>query len=419
MTTLDDRRNATTRADFDPFSTAFLADPYPFFADYRQRSPVFYSPALDYWVLTRYTDVRAAFRDTSTYSAANALSPIQPRSAEAAAIMAQGFRSVPTLTNTDPPVHTRARRIANLAFTPRMVASLEPFIRDLAVRLIEERLHAGDLDIVRAVTWELPALVIFKVLGVPDEDVPRVKAWGGNRLMFMFGRTDEPTQARVAEGMVAFWRYTEDLVADRTAHPRADFTTELVRAVDSEGERLAPAEVGTVLFGLLLAGHETTTNLLSNGIRRFLEHRANAWEALCEDPSLIPNAIEEVLRFDPSVVMWRRKTKHAMEIQGVEVPAEANLLLLIGSANRDEDIFPNAETFDIRRPNAREHLAFGIGNHLCLGAPLARLEARVVFEELTRRRPGLSLVPDQALTFHPNISFRGPSALRVSCPHAN
>ena len=208
-------------------------------------------------------------------------------------------------------------------------------------------------------------------------------------------------------------------MADRTAHPRADFTTELVRAVDSEGERLAPAEVGTVLFGLLLAGHETTTNLLSNGIRRFLEHRANAWEALCEDPSLIPNAIEEVLRFDPSVVMWRRKTKHAMEIQGVEVPAQANLLLLIGSANRDEGIFPNAETFDIRRPNAREHLAFGIGNHLCLGAPLARLEARVVFEELTRRRPGLSLVPDQALTFHPNISFRGPSALRVSCPHAN
>ena len=119
MTTLDDRRDATTRLDFDPFSTAFLADPYPFFADYRQRSPVFYSPALDYWVLTRYTDVRAAFRDTSTYSAANALSPIQPRSAEAAAIMAQGFRSVPTLTNTDPPVHTRARGASPISPSPR------------------------------------------------------------------------------------------------------------------------------------------------------------------------------------------------------------------------------------------------------------------------------------------------------------
>jgi cytochrome P450 len=414
MATRDDTRPLVTTPEFDPFDARFLADPYPFFAVYREQSPVFYSPELDYWMLARYTDVRAAFRDTTLYSAANALSPIQPRSARAAAIMREGYGSVPTLTNTDPPVHTRARRIANLAFTPRMVASMEPFIRELAIRLIEERLQGGRADIVRAVTWELPALVIFKVLGVPDEDVPRVKAWGGNRLVFMFGRTDEPTQEQVAEGMVAFWRYTEGLVADRAANPREDFTTQLVQAVDAEGERLQPAEVATVLFGLLLAGHETTTNHVSNGVRRFLEHRAEAWEPLCADPSLIPNAIEEVLRFDPSVVMWRRKTKVPVQLRGIDVPADANLLLLIGSANRDAEIFPDGERFDIRRANAREHLSFGIGNHLCLGAPLARLEARVVFEELTRRRPGLRLVADQQLAFHPNISFRGPTALEVS-----
>jgi len=252
---------------------------------------------------------------------------------------------------------------------------------------------------------------------VPDEDVPRVKAWAGNRLMFMFGHTDEPTQARVAQGMVDFWRYTADLVADRTANPRADFTTELVQAVDADGERLTPAEVGTVLFGLLLAGHETTTNLLSNGLRRFLEHRHAAWEVLCAEPSAIPNAVEEVLRFDPSVVMWRRKTKRAVRIGDVDVPPNANLLLLIGSANRDEAVFANGESFDITRANAREHLTFGLGNHLCLGAPLARLEARVVFEELVRRRPGLELSAPQSLMFHPNISFRGPSALQVRCPH--
>jgi cytochrome P450 len=418
MTTFDGRTGAPSRPDFDPFAPAFLADPYPFFAEYQQHTPVFYSPSLDYWVLTRYADVRAAFRDTSLYSAANALSPIQPRSAEAAAIMAGGFGSVPTLTNTDPPVHTRARRIANLAFTPRMVASLEPFVRGLAVRLIEERLHAGPADIVRGLTWELPALVIFHILGVPDDDVPQVKAWGGNRLMFMFGRTDESTQAQVAEGMVAFWRYTEQLVADRAAHPRADFTSQLVQAVDSTGERLAPAEVGTVLFGLLLAGHETTTNLLSNGVRRFLEHRPAAWDVLCAAPAAIPNAIEEVLRFDPAVVMWRRKTRQAVRIGGVDVPAEANLLLLIGSANRDADVFAEPARFDIQRPNARDHLAFGLGNHLCLGAPLARLEARVVFEELTRRRPGLELAANQSLSFHPNISFRGPTRLQVTCPVA-
>jgi cytochrome P450 len=418
MTRLGGRSAAATRPDFDPFSPSFLADPYPFFAEYRRHTPVFYSPILDYWVLTRYSDVRAAFRDTTLFSAANTLSPIQPRTAEATAIMAQGFRSVPTLTNTDPPVHTRARRLTNLAFTPRAVASMEPFIRELAVRLIEERLHVGEADIVRTLTWDLPALVMFHVLGVPDDDVPRVKAWADNRCLFMFGHTDESTQARVAEGMVAFWRYTEELVADRAANPRADFTSQLVQAADPDGERLTPAEVGTVLFALLLAGHETTTNLLSNGVRRFLEHRGSAWDALCARPALIPNAVEEVLRFDPSVMMWRRRTKQAVRVRDVDVPADANLLLLVGSANRDEEVFQDSETFDIRRPNAHEHLAFGLGNHLCLGAPLARLEARVVFQELTRRRPGLILEPDQSLTFHPNISFRGPSALQVSCPAA-
>jgi cytochrome P450 len=323
-----------------------------------------------------------------------------------------GFRSVPTLTNTNPPVHTRARRIANAAFTPKLVARMEPFIRELAVHLIEERLQGGKADIVRALSWELPALVIFKVLGVPDDDVPRVKAWGGNRLMFMFGRTDEDTQVNVAEDMVAFWRYTEDLVADRLAKPRDDFTSELVRALDLGGQPLAPAEAATVLFGLLLAGHETTTNLITNATRRFLEH-PSAWQELCADPSLIPNAIEEVLRFDPSVLIWRRKTKVATRIRDVEVPADANLLLLIGSANRDSEVFAEPDVLDIRRANAKEHLAFGSGNHLCLGAPLARLEARVVLEELTRRRPGLRLVPDQQPTFHPNISFRGPQSLQI------
>jgi len=409
MTTL-----TSTQPGFDPFDANFLADPYPAFAKYRANAPVFYSPELDYWVLSRYVDVRSAFRDTSLYSAANALSPIQPRSAAAAAILRDGYGSVPTLTNTDPPVHTRARRIANIAFTPKMVAQMEQFIRDLAVRLIDERVRGTDVDIVRALTWELPALVIFKVLGVPDEDVARVKSWGGNRLIFMFGRTDEPTQAEVAEGMVAFWRYTEGLVRERATSPRSDFTSDLVQATDADGQQLAPAEVATVLFGLLLAGHETTTNLLSNGVRRFLEDRASAWEALCQDPQLIPNAVEEVLRFDPSVVIWRRRTKAPVVLHGVEVPGDANLLLLIGSANRDEEVFPSGETFDITRANARDHLAFGMGNHMCLGAPLARLEARVVFEELTRRRPGLRLLPDQDLQFHPNISFRGPTSLRVS-----
>ncbi len=409
-------RLASMTPTFNPFGPEYLADPYPSFAEFRRCHPVFYSPELDYWVVSRYAEVRSALRDTSRYSASNTLTPIQPRSATATTILREGYRSVPTLTNTDPPAHTRARRIANVAFTPRMVAAMEPFIRDLAVTMIDERLRGPRVDVVRALTWELPALVIFKVLGVPDADVPRIKAWGSNRLMFLFGRTDEATQAEVAEGMVAFWRYTEDLVRDRAARPREDFTSELVHATDAAGQRLSHAEVATILFGLLLAGHESTTHLLSNAVRRTLEHRAAAWSALCRKPTLIPNAIEETLRFDPPIVVWRRRTRLPVVLQGVSVPAEANLLLLIGSANRDESVFATPDVFDITRPNAREHLAFGMGNHLCLGAPLARLEARVVLEELTSRRPDLELVGDQRLEFHPNIAFRGPRALDVRGP---
>jgi cytochrome P450 len=413
MTTVDERACPATSPDFDPFDPALLADPYPWFARYREQHPVFYSRELDYWVLSRYHDVKTALRDTTTYSASNTLAPIQPPCPHAqAALKEGGFRSVPTLTNADPPQHTRARRIANVAFTLGRVARMEEFIRATTVRFVEERLQAGHADVVRAITWELPMLVIFKILGVPDEDIARVKAWGGDRLRFMFGRSDEMEQIQVAEGMAAFWRYTEELAADRRERPRDDFTSELVRAVDGTGQPLTQVEASTILFGLLLAGHETTTNLLSLGLRRFLDQRS-IWEELCADPGLIPNAVEELLRFDSSVVMWRRRTRVPTRVHGVEIPADAKLLLLIGAANRDPEVFEDPERFDIRRANASEHLSFGFGNHRCLGAPLARLEARVVFEELARRLPGLRLVPDQELTFPAYIAFRGPRALQI------
>jgi cytochrome P450 len=212
--------------------------------------------------------------------------------------------------------------------------------------------------------------------------------------------------------MAAFWRYTEDLVSSRQQQPRDDFTSDLVHTPDAEGKPLTNQEAATILFGLLLAGHETTTNILSHGVRRFLEQRS-IWEELCADPGLLPNAIEELLRFDSSVFMWRRKTKVPIRVQDVDVPADANLLLLIGAANRDPAVFPDPDRLDIHRSNAREHLSFGAGNHLCLGAPLARLEARIVFEELTRRLPSLRLVPDQQYEFPPYIAFRGPRSVLV------
>ena len=177
-------------------------------------------------------------------------------------------------------------------------------------------------------------------------------------------------------------------------------------------DALEPREATTIMLIMLFAGHETTTNLLGNSFHRLLADRAS-WEAICREPGLIPNAIEEVLRFDSSVITWRHKAKQAVDIGGVSVPAEAKLLLLLGSANRDPAVFANPDEFDIRRPNAREHLSFGYGVHNCLGAPLARLEARVVLEEVSRRLPTLRLAGNTAVEFPPSISMRGPCSLKV------
>ena len=398
---------------FDPFGGSFLADPYPHFAGFLRERPVFYDADLKYWVVSRYDDCRRILRDAESFSAANTLSPIQPPCPGAARILADGgFRSIPTLTNVDPPAHTRTRRIAHMAFTPRRVAQMESVVRDLVRRFVAERLTEGHADIVAALTWELPALVLFGILGVPASDIDLIKQGSATRLLFMFGRGSVAQQTDAAAGMAAFWRYCEALAEDRRAHRGDDFTSDIVHTPDETGRSLSQQEVATILFGLLLAGHETTTNILGNGLRRLLEH-PTAWADLVADRGLAASAVEEILRYDSSVIHWRRRTTRSVVLSGVEVPEAADLLVCLGAANRDPAHFADPDRFDIRRANARDHLSFGGGAHLCLGAPLARLEARVVLEELAAALPMLRLQPNQELDFMPIIGFRGPRALNV------
>jgi cytochrome P450 len=190
-------------------------------------------------------------------------------------------------------------------------------------------------------------------------------------------------------------------------------TRALLLARDGDLPALNLQQVTTIVFVLLFAGHETTTGLMGNAMRRLLTGR-HAWEEMCGDPAHIPNAIEEVLRFGSSVIAWRRQTTEAVEVGGVPVPADANLLLLLGSANREPAVFEEPDHFDIHRQNAKEHLSLGSGVHFCLGSPLARLETRVVLEELSACLPSLRLVPGQTLRFQPNTTFRGPLALLVA-----
>ena len=269
-----------TTIDFDPFTAAALADPYPDFARFvdANRCSGRTSSARGWCPATR--DVKHVLRRYDLFSAANALAPITPPCPAAGRALADGgFRSIPTLTNVDPPAHTRTRRIAQAAFSPRRVAAMEPFVRGLVRRFIDERLHDGRAEIVSALTWELPALVVFEILGVPAADVAVVKQGAANRLHFMFGRPAEAEQVDIATGMASFWRYCEALAEDRRRAPREDFTSDLVHTPDQAGVPLTQQEVSTILFGLLLAGHETTTNLLGNALRRLLEDPATVGRA--------------------------------------------------------------------------------------------------------------------------------------------
>ena len=285
---------------FDPFSDEYLADPYPHLAEARDAAPAFYAPALDHWVVTRYDDIRSILVSPARFSATNALSPLVPPCPEAARALS-GFGAIPTLADADAPGHTRVRRMVNGAFTPRRVAAMEPVVRAVVARFCDERLRLGHADIVRDFAWELPVIVLFSILGAPPEDVAQVKEGTGNRVVVTYGKPTAEEQVQAAEGLMAFWRYAEALVEDRIRNPRDDFTTDLVQARDRQGEGLSVAEATTITLNLLVAGHETTTNLLANAFRRLLED-GGAWAQLCADPSLIPGAVEEVLRLDTSII---------------------------------------------------------------------------------------------------------------------
>lgn len=399
--------------EFDPFVDPYLADPYPFWLRARQSEPVFYSPELDYWVVTRYEDIKAVFADPKRFSASIAQTPIKPLVPDVVTMLQQGgFRAKPVMSNADPPVHTRVRKFTWQAFTPKRIAQLEPDVRRLVTRFLDQIEGAHRADLVREMFYELPVLVLFIFLGMPEADVARVKTWSRNRLMLTWGRLSDEQQQAEAAGLLEYWKYTDEYVQGLVANPPDNYVGDLLRASRESPDQLSVHEIVNVVYGLLIAGHETTTSMSSNAIVTLMRHR-EAWDRLCADPALIPNAVEELLRFDSSVITWRRKALEAVEIAGVAIPKDANLLLALCSGNRDDAHFPEPDRFDVERENARTHLSFGFGIHYCLGAPLARLELRIILEEMTRRLPTLRLAPGQTWTFPPNTSFRGPSQLHV------
>jgi cytochrome P450 len=250
------------------------------------------------------------------------------------------------------------------------------------------------------------------MMGVPERDFGQLKQWCGYRMALSFGRPAPAEQVDIATNIAAYRKYFRALVESKISQRADDLASELLSIHDEKPDELTLEEVASILFSLSIAGHETTTALITNIVRVLLEDRRR-WAAVVADPSMIPGVIDETLRFEPAVAAWRRVTTRPVQLGGVDLPEGARLFLWLAAGGRDAAMFADPGTFDPRRSNAADHLAFGRGRHYCLGASLAKIEAGIAVDQLSKRFPRLRPVADQSLSFHPNISFRAPQQLRV------
>jgi cytochrome P450/ferredoxin-NADP reductase len=400
-------------AEFDPFEDAYQQDPPEYVRWAREQEPVFYSPKLGYWVVTRYDSIKAIFRDNITFSPANALEKITPTSAEANAVLASyGYAMNRTLVNEDEPAHMPRRRVLMEPFTPEALKHHEPMVRRLAREYVNRFIDDGRADLVEQILWEVPLTVALHFLGVPEEDMSMLRRYSIAHTVNTWGRPKPEEQLAVAHAVGNFWQFAGKVLEKMRRDPSGPgWMKYSIRKQSEHPEVITDSYLHSMMMAIVVAAHETTANATANAMKLLLQH-PKVWRELCDDPSLIPNAIEECLRHNGSIAAWRRVVTKDVQIEGVAIPAGSKLLIVSSSANRDERHFPDGDFFDIRRDNASDHLTFGYGAHQCMGKNLARMEMQVLLEEFAKRLPHMKLA-EQTFSYVPNTSFRGPEHLWV------
>lgn len=399
---------------FNPLTEDFLSNPWPTLAEIREDQPVFYSPEIDFWVVTRYEDVRRCFLDNKSFSSSLTMSPIKPLSQRTIeSFMKSGFRDGPSLVNEDPPTHKARRTRLARQFEPSKIAALEPFVRETVTRYLDGIVKLGEADLMRDFIFDIPLLVAFRILDLPTDNIKQVQKWGEDTVLFSWGRPTDEQQVSMADALGEYWAYAVEHIARKKQNLGDDIVSLAIRGQMEEGEDVWSDEyLARMLLNLTFAGHETTTNATGNAIMSLLERR-DLWDDLVANPGKVPRAVDEALRFCPSIIAGRRTAVVDVEIGGVTIPEGANILMYVGAANRDPAIFEEPDMLDLDRGNAGRMLSFGVGPHLCLGQPVAKLEMRVILEELTRRLPHLELM-QQEFSFTPiNTNARGPDRLMV------
>jgi cholest-4-en-3-one 26-monooxygenase len=371
-------------ADISDADTYARGVPHDTFRALRAAAPIHFQKerkGRGYWAFTRYEDIVAASKDPQRFSSARGGTNLEDFSEEDLSLI----RLI--MLNMDPPQHAKFRRLVNYGFTPLVISFLEPRIRAVTTQILDRIAHRGEVDFVPAVAAELPLQVIAELLGVPMEDRPKVFDWSNRLIGFddpEFGTSTEDAKVAAME----VWMYANQLAEIRKHAEGQDLASILINS-EVDGFRLTEAEFDAFILMLVVAGNETTRNLISGGMLALFEHPEER-ARLAADPDLMPSAVEEMLRWVTPVTCFRRTAACDTEMRGVKIRENDKVVLYYASANRDEAVFPHPDRFDVgRTPN--EHLAFGVGEHFCLGSSLARLEIRIVFTELLRRFPDIAL----------------------------
>jgi pimeloyl-[acyl-carrier protein] synthase len=392
---------ASLELEFNPFLPEFHANPYPFYHRLRAADPVHRTP-MGLWVLTRYDDVVAVLKD--------------PRFGREgfeqilANVYGEGARS---MLFRDPPDHTRLRGLVSQAFTPRMIERMRSHIQDIVDRLLDRVQNANAMDVIADLAYPLPVTVICEMLGVPTDAHSGICQWSADlaRSVDAIGMpTDEEVVKRGRVAQQAMLDYFSDLIPERRQTPRDDLLGLLI-AAEEQGDRLSEGELLITCILLFVAGHETTVNLIGNGLLALLNH-PDELAKLRADLTLLPGAVEELLRYDSPVQRTARITNTDVELDGRKIAKGSLVVTAIGAANRDPAHFPDPDRLDITRRDNR-HIAFGFGIHFCLGAPLARLEGQIAIDTLLRRMPGLRLVTS-APEWRESSTLRGLKRLPVT-----
>ncbi|SHF41365.1 cytochrome P450 [Streptoalloteichus hindustanus] len=406
----------TTELAVDLFGDDYVRDPHPTLRALRERSAAHHDPTTGLWLVSRHADVREVLLDAETYHPDNALTAVTPLPIRALRVLARaGFALPPTLANNGTPTHPGLRRLVTRFFTARRVAEAVPLVERLAdehVAVAEAELAAtGRTDLVAAVARDLPCRLLLAMLGLPDVDVPTLKGWSTASLELFWGNPGPDRQEELARSAGEFHRWLADQV--RAARPDGeDLFSALVAHRRPDGEPLDVDEAVGVCYFLLIAGQETTTQLLSTALRRLVA-RPELWRRLADDAELTAACVEEILRHEPPLPTWRRVAARPARLGGVDLPGGAHLLLMLNSANTDPDAYAEPERFCPGRAEGRRHLAFGLGRHLCLGAELARTEAAVVLRTAAARLPDVRLVEADPPMLD-LLSFRAPLRVLVA-----